>query len=432
MPNWDRVKISSFLQEREDRMTPVEANNMGLKRLEKIDFSGNIHIADGKKTKTNMILVKKGDLVISGINVEKGAITIYKGDEDIVATIHYSSYGYDETLIDIDYLKWFLKSAEFKKALKSQVKGGIKTELKPKKFLPLVVSLPKLSEQKQILDNINSVDSDIQTLKKLIIKAKNSVQALRRAILQEAVQGKLVPQDPTDEPASEIIKRIKAEKEKLIKKNKIKKEKSLPPISENEKPYELPDRWVWVRLGDVVNYGSCSKVEGDNIPDDTWVLDLGDIEKETSKIIQKVNFAERKSKSSKNVFTKGQVLYGKLRPYLDKVVIADEDGICTTEILPLSIYCGITNKYLFWALKRPDFISYVNSKTYGVKMPRLGTTDGRMALLPVPPYEEQTRMTDKIERLLTDSEKLMCKIESSKKNSEKLMQAVLQEAFENG
>ena len=91
MFNWKKIKISSFLKERESRIKPLEANRMNLRRLNKIDFSGEIHLTD-KPTNTDMILIKKGDLVISGINVEKGAVSVYQGKEDILATIHYSAY----------------------------------------------------------------------------------------------------------------------------------------------------------------------------------------------------------------------------------------------------------------------------------------------------------------------------------------------------
>ena len=110
----NQVTIGTFLTERKVRLKPIIANEMNLPRIDKIDFSGNIHLSQGKPTKTDMILVKTGDLVISGINVEKGALAVYEGEQDILATIHYSSYLYDETQIDIAYFKWFLKSSVFK------------------------------------------------------------------------------------------------------------------------------------------------------------------------------------------------------------------------------------------------------------------------------------------------------------------------------
>ena len=105
-------------------------------------------------------------------------------------------------------------------------------------------------------------------------------ETLKKSILQYAMQGKLVAQDPNDEPASELLKRIKAEKEQLIKDGKIKKEKPLLPITEDEIPYELPQGWEFVRLGDIVNYGSTGSIEySKSLDENMWILDLEDIEK---------------------------------------------------------------------------------------------------------------------------------------------------------
>jgi type I restriction enzyme S subunit len=234
----------------------------------------------------------------------------------------------------------------------------------------------------------------------LLAEAPNGVQKLRELILDLAVRGKLVTQDANDEPAAVLLERIKKEKERLVKEGKISKLELLPPIKHNDILYNLPSTWLWVRLGEVVDYNGAAKVSPSEIPEDSWLLELEDIEKDSSKIIQRCTFKERNSKSTKARFLKGDVLYGKLRPYLNKVVIADADGFCTTEIIPLRSYLGIFSKYLMYALKRRDFIEYVNAKTYGVKMPRLGTDDGRRALLPLPPLEEQKRIVTKVDELM--------------------------------
>lgn len=224
------------------------------------------------------------------------------------------------------------------------------------------------------------------------------IKKLRELILELAVRGKLVPQDLNDEPASELFKRIQAEKSKLLAEGKIKKDKSLLPITEEEKPFELPQRWEWMRLGEITNFGVTEKLE--NISDETWVLDLEDIEKDTSRILQKFRFSEKRSLSDKNSFKAGDVLYGKLRPYLNKVVVAEEDGVCTTEILPIRCYASFSSKYFMIALKSPHFINYVNARSYGMKMPRLGTEDGRKACFPLAPLAEQHRIVAKVDELM--------------------------------
>jgi type I restriction enzyme S subunit len=233
----------------------------------------------------------------------------------------------------------------------------------------------------------------------LIAAAPEGVKRLRELILELAVRGKLVPQDPNDEPASELLRRIQAEKAKLVAEGRIRKDKPLPEVGEDERPFELPALWEWVRLGAVTTFGQTDK-SGD-IDDSAWVLDLEDIEKDTSVLLQKIRFADRPAKSDKNQFQAGDVLYGKLRPYLNKVIVADDGGVCTTEILPVRGYGSlIYARYLMHALKRPDFLAYVNAKSYGMKMPRLGTDDGRMALFPLPPLPEQPRIVAKVDELM--------------------------------
>ena len=174
--------------------------------------------------------------------------------------------------------------------------------------------------------------------KKSNSQSQYGIKKLRELILELAVRGKLVPQDPDDEPASEINKKIATEKVRLIKDGKIKQQKPLPEIREDEQPFDLPSSWCWSRLGEISTYGITEKAEIRDVDQDTWILELEDVEKETSKLLQKQRYSQRPFRSSKNRFHQNDVIYGKLRPYLDKVLIADEDGVCTTEMIPMRGY----------------------------------------------------------------------------------------------
>ncbi|MBT3749720.1 MAG: restriction endonuclease subunit S, partial [Bacteroidetes bacterium] len=213
-------------------------------------------------------------------------------------------------------------------------------------------------------------------------QSQYGVKKLRELILDLAVHGKLVMQDPNDEPASVLLEKIATEKARLIKEGKIKKQKPLPEISEDEKPFGLPDGWYWTRLGEVTTYGITEKSECNDANENTWILELEDVEKSTSKLLNKVRVAERPFRSSKNIFLKNDVIYGKLRPYLDKVIIADEVGVCSSEMIPIRGYFGIVPAYLRLVLKSPYFKFYANNFTHGMNLPRLGTEKARLALFP--------------------------------------------------
>jgi type I restriction enzyme S subunit len=153
---------------------------------------------------------------------------------------------------------------------------------------------------------------------------------------------------------------------------------------------KLPDGWQSTCLGNVVDYGKTTKCELKDVQPNTWILELEDIEKETSKVLKKVEVSERPFKSTKNRFSKGDVLYGKLRPYLNKIIVAGDDGVCTTEIVPLNGDPSIDNRILFYWMKGEQFLNFVTEVSYGVNMPRLGTKDGVVApfVLPLSPNKK--------------------------------------------
>ena len=225
-------------------------------------------------------------------------------------------------------------------------------------------------------------------------------EQLKASILQYAIQGKLVEQRPEEGNAEELYQQIQEEKQKLIKEGKIKKSKPLAEITEDEIPFDIPESWKWVKLGDCTSYAQPKeKISPSEITNDMWSLDLEDIQKETGTILVKTLAAERKISGDKVIFYKGQVLYSKLRPYLKKILVASDDGICTPELVPFNTY-GIDAEYISYVLKSPHIDYKINNVTYGVKMPRVGTDTMVNLLIPLPPLAEQHRIVAKIEELL--------------------------------
>ncbi len=192
---------------------------------------------------------------------------------------------------------------------------------------------------------------------------------------------------------------------------------------------ELPKGWVETELGNVTNYGSTIKPDLKNIEGDCWVLELEDIERDSSRLLKRSSFAERAPKSSKNVFLKGDVLYGKLRPYLNKMLIAPEDGICTTEIVPLKVPSELfENRFLFYWLKGKQFSDYVNAVSYGVNMPRLGTKDGKKAPMVVAPLAEQKRIVEKLDEVLAQVDTIKARLDGIPAILKRFRQSVLASA----
>ena len=279
-----------------------------------------------------------------------------------------------------------------------------------------MLPLPPFSEQVRIVEKLEELIGLIDFVKSETDDVNSLIQFVKSKIIDLAIRGKLVPQDPSDEPASVLLERIRAEKEELIKQGKIKRDKKESVIfrGEDNSYYlrtgdlvesledwafeELPDNWAVCCLGELCDYSNCINVDTGDISDSAWILDLEDIEKDTGVVLQKIRKADRNAASAKHLFRRGQVLYSKLRPYLNKVVLADEDGYCTSEILPLEFERNILPQYARYYLMSPAFLGYANKCSYGVKMPRLGTADGKKAIISVPPIEEQKRIVLAIER----------------------------------
>jgi len=179
--NWPVVKLGEILTERKEK-PDLEAILTGeIPIVAKIGFgTGEIDLREESKTKTNMILIKPGDLVISGINAEKGAIAIY-GEENkelAAATIHYSSYEINKGKADSLYLWYFLRSRTFRNILLSKLPKGIKTEVKPRRLLPIEIPFPDLEKQKRIVTKIESLMKRIEEVRRLRAVAIKEMEIL--------------------------------------------------------------------------------------------------------------------------------------------------------------------------------------------------------------------------------------------------------------
>lgn len=428
---WVKMKLGDVLKNREGRYKPDDPTIASLKRIDKINFSGQIFLSD-KGSNTDMILIKKGDLVISGINVEKGALAVYEGEDDILATIHYSSYIFDTAKIDIDFLKVFLRSPDFIQLLKEQVPGGIKTEIKPKHILPLEVYFPETTtEQKVIAEHFFEKEAKFNQLDMHISYQLTQLENLNQAILQEAVQGKLVKQDPKDEPASELLKHIKAEKAKSGK-----KEKSLPPIKPEEIPFEIPENWLWCRLGEIAYVTSGSTPSKDAFVDEGIpFLKMYNLRSQEIDFLYKPQYIKEEVHNGQLKRCRaypGDVLMNIVGPPLGKIAIIPESlsecnfNQAAVLIRPMIKDC---NKYIFWFLNEMSEINAIDTK--GVAgQDNISVTQTQNIKVPLPPLSEQKRIVAEIEKQLSKTKQLKEHIIANQQATEQLLKALLHQAFE--
>lgn len=250
-----------------------------------------------------------------------------------------------------------------------------------------------------------------------------SIDALKQTILQLAVMGKLVPQDPSDEPASALLERIAAKKAQLVKEKKIKKEKPLPAISEDEKPFELPQGWEWCRFGALVNFRA-ELVKPEDFQNFDQVAP-DSIEKGTGKLIKRRTVLESGVKGPNSRFYVGQILYSKIRPSLSKAIIADFDGLCSADMYPLDAM--INSNFLLKIILSEVFLAQVRVAENRIKMPKLNVDSLSNILVPVCPESEMKRITLKITDLILVCDQLRSSLQTSQ-----LTQLALAESLVEG
>ena len=256
------------------------------------------------------------------------------------------------------------------------------------------------------------------------------------------------------EQASVLLEKIRQEKERLIKEKKIKRDKNASIIYrgddnsyyekilatgevkyiDDEVPFEIPQGWEWCRLGDISTYAQTKrKINASNADSQLWGLDLEDIEK-GGRLLNIKTVGERKSIGDKTIFNRGDILYSKLRPYLLKILVAPEEGICTPEIIPFTCYGNICKDYIVSFLKSPYVDDYINSVTFGVKMPRVSTETMTSLLVPLPPLSEQFRIDTKTKELMPYIDgygKAQNKLNKlNEKLSNTILKSILQEAIQ--
>jgi type I restriction enzyme S subunit len=170
---------------------------------------------------------------------------------------------------------------------------------------------------------------------------------------------------------------------------------------------------TWRRrvLHEVADTHCSPKLPAERLAPGDWVLDLEDIESDSGRLLARKTAGDRGALSNKAAFRPGDVLYGKLRPYLNKVLVADQPGVCTPEIVPIRVFADLDPRYLQLVLTAPTFVAYATRRSYGMKMPRLGTEDLDNAEIFIPDLAEQKRIVAKVDELMALCDRLEAQLE---------------------
>ncbi|MFX3626068.1 MAG: restriction endonuclease subunit S [bacterium] len=413
-----------------------------IKELEKFELnSGNIIIALTGGTIGKLAIVQKG-LGKLYLNQRVGKFEVI--DEDIFET---------------EYIYWIARSVQ--QIIKDLAWGAAIPNVSPKQIESLEFPFPPKEIQKGIITFLNDLKNDkvvgdkeyfnkkvedkILSLHNYLLKVNkvklfvetqlNLLTQLRQSFLREAMQGKLLPQNPNDEPASVVLEKIKAEKEQLIKEKKLKKTKTLPPITADEIPYILPKNWEWCKLGDIteIRRGKSPKYDSEGIPlmlnqkCVRWYFISTSFAKKISKEWFKSVLSEYKTQiEDLLVNSTGDGTIGRAG-LIDKKSI---NYIYDSHIL--NVRSSIVQKYLCYFINS-DYgqLLVANSKgATSTKQTELGVTNLSNFITPLPPLEEQQRIVAKLEQLMAYCDTLEENIRQSQQQTQALLQVALKEALQ--
>ena len=406
----------------------------GLHGTPKYDISGEYYFVNGNNLNNGLIEIKpdtkkvnkkefekyKKDLndltIFISINGTIGNIAFYNNEKIILGK---SACYFNVAIKELKKYFFYLFQTDFffTYALDNATGTTIKN-VSLGTMRNFLIPLPPLSVQNAIVAKLEQVLPLVESYENAVLQKEELKGALKdkmkKAVLQEAVQGKLVPQIAGEGNAKDLLAEIKKNRTDLQfstksagKKSAAKKE--LPPITEEEIPFEIPESWCWCRLGEIV-YNN-----GQKTPDKKFsYIDIGSIDNINQKLNEKENLIlpEKAPSRARKIVKKGDIIYSTVRPYLHNMCIIDKDfseePIASTGFAVMSCCDAIYNKFLFYYLLSPIFDNYANDteNSKGVAYPAINDDKLYKGLVPLPPLAEQKRIVAAVEELLPLCEKL--------------------------
>lgn len=405
IPNsWKWVRFSEILDVRDGTHNTPKYFDQGVplvtsKNLKngQIDFSNVNYISAedaeeiNKRSKADI-----GDIIFAMIGTIGNPAVVKTSENFSIKNVALLKNIYDINSMYIYYFVSF-NQANYRRI----AAGGTQKFVSLKKIRETVLPLPPLAEQKRIAAKITQLFSLISKIEEASKQYKELQTSLKSKVLDLAMRGKLVEQNPNDEPASVLLDKIKAEKAKLVKEKKIRKSKPLPEITDNEKPFGIPDGWEWVRIGDIVvlkNGKTPPKKDIHNSGQYPYfkVKDMNNNELYMQKVENYVDEQYKSKIMPKNtiIFPKngGAVLTAKKRILIqDSLVDLNTSGIISsTDCDPMYIF------YLFSSL---DIRKYVK----GSAVPTIDSKKLMETPVPLPPFNEQKRIVSRIEKIFVNA-----------------------------
>lgn len=437
--NWRKVKLGEVLTESKifcenpnpDRRIKVKLKVLG------VDKRGLENEIEGA---TKQYIRKTGQFIYGKQNFHKGAFGIIPKELDgFESSADLPAFDVAKNCLP-EWVFYFFKKGNYYLELSKIARGVATQRIHPEQIYDLEIPLPDINIQKEVLSKIYSIEVKGSELSTELIHQLSLLKKLRQQILQNAIQGKLVPQDPNNEPASKLLERIKTEKEQLISDKKIKKEKPLPEIKPEEVPFEIPENWVWCRLGEVVShifdgpFGSHLKT-GDYTNTGVQVIRLENLGETMFKKDKETFISNEKYLTIKqHTVFKGDIIIGSfladgvrctVLPELKFTTIAKADCFCIRINHKL-----LHNKFVMYLLSSNLMFKELSKLLRGMTRLRINTSQLKNLIVPLPPLPEQHRIVTKVEQIMKLCNELEQSIRQNQKYTEELLEVGLREAME--
>jgi restriction endonuclease S subunit len=436
--SWEKVELGTLLIQTKQ---VVSIDNSKEYKLVTVSSKGTIkqrEIVKGVEIKGEKAFeAKSGEFIYSRLSVHNGAFGIVPHELDgALLTSEMPTFEISDKILP-EFLLFSLQLPTFQFQLEHLIRGVGRTRVKETDFLKLSIDLPNISDQATIVKSLILVEQSSAAISFELNHQLDLVKKLRQQLLKDAVKGKLTEHNEADEPAIELLKKIKAEKEKLISEKKLKKEKEFPPIKSEEIPFEVPENWVWCRLGEI-----CGFITKGTTPSLDKIKPVGKIPylKVYNIVEQKINFEYKPQyideKTHREVLTRsvvypGDVLMNIVGPPLCKVAIVPSTfpewniNQALAIFRPLSIEI---NRFMYFYLSEESAIKKLIPLGV-VGQDNLSLEQCRNLIFPLPPMSEQNRIVQKLDELMKWCDELETSIKESKVQNEKLLQQVLREAL---
>lgn len=432
--SWKKVKLGELLSESRipcDNPNPDRRIKVKLKVLgvEKRGLENEIEGA------TKQFVRKAGQFIYGKQNFHKGAFGIIPKELDgFESSADLPAFDVSKNCLP-EWIFYYFKQGNYYLELSKIARGVATQRIHPEQIYDLEIPLPDLKTQREVLSRIDSLEESGKAISTELTHQLTLVKKLRQQLLQDAVQGKLVEQDPNDEPASELLKRIKAEKEILIAEKKLKKEKELPPIKPEEIPFEIPKNWVWCRLGALrdirysLSYGVL--VPGNDVPNGIPFIRVQDLDYADKNEMPIKHISPAIDKQySKTRLVGGEILICVVGS-IGKVALSSDSWIGANIARAVCRYMpnqNISRQYLFYSLTSPFIQSFFQEGKKSIN-PTLNVNVLETTLIPLPPLAEQNRIVQKLDELMQYCNELEASIKQSESQNSTLLQQVLREAL---